>query len=312
MRTGARALRLLLPALLVPAAAGAQSTVGPAVLQNPATVRAAGLGGAGAALMGDAGAVFANPAGLALIHSVSLEAGYHGAPFDAYQASGALGIRIGQLDVGFGLQHFDFGSEPEVVPDPATGGVTGIPTGGRVAARELLASGSLIYRLGLLAFGGTVKTVDQHVADLRERGVSGDIGLAIALFDLAAFGFVVQNVSGNWNRESALSLPRLTRFGFTMNYVDPQETFRLLSTLELQWPQEASTRFVFGLEGGVVMSGVGVLIRGAYGSRPADAAVSRFTTGLSLTVGGLTVDYAYTPTVLLGGGEQRIGLRLRV
>jgi hypothetical protein len=312
VRAGARALRLLLPALLVPASAGAQSAVGPAVLQSPATVRAAGLGGAGAALMGDAGAVFANPAGLALIPSVSLEAGYHGAPFDAYQASGAVGIRIGQLDVGFGLLQFDFGSEPEVVPDPATGGVTGIPTGGRVAARELLASGSLIYRFGLLAFGGTVKTVDQRVADLRERGVSGDIGLAIALFDLAAFGFVVQNVSGNWNRESALSLPRLTRFGFTMNYVDPQETFRLLSTLELQWPQEASTRFIFGLEGGVVMSGVGVLIRGAYGSRPADAAVSRFTTGLSLTVGGLTVDYAYTPTVLLGGGEQRIGLRLRV
>jgi hypothetical protein len=33
---------------------------------------------------------------------------------------------------------------------------------------------------------------------------------------------------------------------------------------------------------------------------------------LSVTMGALTVDYAYTPTVLLGGGEQRIGLRFRV
>jgi hypothetical protein len=29
-------------------------------------------------------------------------------------------------------------------------------------------------------------------------------------------------------------------------------------------------------------------------------------------MGALTVDYAYTPTALLGGGEQRIGLRFRV
>ena len=312
MRVGARALGLLLPALLVPATAGAQATVGPQVLQNPATVRAAGLGGAGAALMGDAGAVFANPAGLALIHHLSMEAGYHGAPFDAYQASGALGIRLGQLDVGFGVQHFDFGSEPEIVPDPATGGITGIPTGGQVSAREFLASGSLIYRIGLLAFGGTIKTVDQRVVDVRERGVSGDLGVAIALFDLAAFGFAIQNVSGNWDGGSAMTLPRLTRFGFTLNFVDPQETYRLLSTIELQWPQAVSTRFIAGLEGGMVVRGVGVLARGAYGSRPADAAVSRFTTGLSVTLGGLAVDYAYTPTVLLGGGEQRIGLRLRL
>jgi hypothetical protein len=310
VRAAPGALGLLLAALAVPAPGAAQSVLGPQLLQNPATVRAAGLGGAGAALMGDAGAVFTNPAGLALIHGVAVEAGYHGAPFDAYQASGALGIRIGQLDVGVGLQHFDYGSEAELVPDPATGGVTGLPTGARVSARELLASGTLIYRLGLLAFGGTVKTVDQRVADLRARGVSGDLGIAIAFFDLAAFGFSIQNVSGNWERGSTMVLPRLTRLGFTMNYVDPQETYRLLSTVELQWPEAASTRVVLGVEGGAVVQGVGVLARGAYGSRPADAALSRFTAGLSITFGTLTVDYAYTPTALLGGGEQRIGLRL--
>jgi len=303
---------LLLPALLAPAGAAAQSLLGPQVLQNAATVRAAALGGAGAALMGDAGAVFANPAGLALVRRIALEAGYHGAPFDAYQTSGALGLRLGQLDLGVGLQHFDYGSEAELVPDPATGGVTGLPTGARIAARELLAAGSVVYRYGLLAVGGTVKAVDQHVADLRERGVSGDLGVAIALFDIAALGFAVQNVSGNWDGESALVLPRLTRFGFTMNYVDPLETFRLLSTFELQWPQAAATRVIIGVEGGMVVRGVGVLVRGAYGTRPADAALSRFTGGLSITVGALTVDYAYTPTALLGGGEQRIGLRFGV
>lgn len=312
MRAASGALALLLPALVAPAGTAAQSLLGPQVLQNPATVRSAGLAGAGAALMGDAGAVFTNPAGLALVRGLALEAGYHGAPFDAYQTSGALGIRIGQLNLGLGLQHFDYGSEPELVPDPATGGVTGLPTGASVGARELLASGSLVYRLGMLAVGGTIKTVDQHVADLRARGLSGDVGIAIAVFDLAALAFAVQNVSGNWDDESPLVLPRLTRLGFTMNYVDPLETFRLMSTLEVQWPQAAATRLIFGLEGGIVVQGVGVLVRGAYGSRPADAALSRFTGGLSITMGALTVDYAYTPTALLGGGEQRIGLRFRV
>jgi hypothetical protein len=32
--------------------------------------------------------------------------------------------------------------------------------------------------------------------------------------------------------------------------------------------------------------------------------------GLSLALGGLTVDYAYEPIDLLGDGSQRIGLRL--
>jgi len=301
---------VVVAALVGPVPTAAQSALGPQVLQNPATVRAAGLAGAGAALMGDAGAVFTNPAGLALIHALAVEAGYHGAPFDAYQASGALGLRVGQLDFGFGLQYFDYGREDELLPDPATGGVTGLPTGAQVGARELLASGTLIYRFGLLAFGGTVKTVDQRVADLRARGVSGDIGVAIAFFDLAAVGLAVQNVSGNWESGSTMAMPLLTRLGFTMNYVDPQETFRLLSTIEGQWTEGASARLILGVEGGIVVQGIGVLARGAYGSRPRDAALSQFTGGLTITFGTLSVDYAYTPTALLGGGEQRIGLRL--
>jgi hypothetical protein len=53
-------------------------------------------------------------------------------------------------------------------------------------------------------------------------------------------------------------------------------------------------------------------VRGAYGSRPQDAALSRFTGGVSLTVGTLTLDYAYTPMALLGGGSQHFGLRMRL
>ncbi len=294
-----------------PRAAGqAAGLDGPVVLRTPSSVRATGLNNAGAALMGDAAAVFANPAGLALIPHVALELGYFGGALDAYQATAALGFRFGQLNIGGGLKYFDFGTEPEVVPDPATGGVTGTPTGASVSAHELLGVGSVIYRVGLLAFGGSVKLVEQGIAGLQETGVSGDLGLAIAIFDLAAFGFAVQNVGGNWSDQSPLVFPRLTRFGFTMNYVDPQETYRLLSTLELQWPAGRSTRFVAGVEGGMVVRGVGLLGRAAYGTREAGEDLSRLTVGASFTLGRLTVDYAYEPTDLLVDGSQRIGLRL--
>lgn len=295
-----------------PVGAAAQAASGLLVLQNPASVRAAGLGGAGAALLGDAASLFANPAGLALAGHLALEASYHGAPFDAYQATGALAGQLGQLHLGAGLQYFDYGSEPEVTPDPATGGVTGLPTGASVAGREFLAAGTLTYRFGLLALGGTVKAVGQRVADLTDRGTTADLGIALAIFDLAAFGLSVQNISGNWRDDSRLVLPGLTRLGFTMNYVDPQETYRLLSTLELQWPEGAGTRVLFGVEGGLVVQGVGVLLRGAYATRPSGADLSRFVTGGSLAVGGLTVDYAFTPTALLDGGEHRVGLRWRL
>lgn len=312
MRAVPRVLGVLLPWLSVAGVAGAQSPDGPVVFQVPASVRSAGLAGAGAALLGDAGAVFTNPTGLALIRNVGVEASYHGAPFDAYQASGALGVRLGQFDFGGGLQYFAYGSEPELVPDPSTGGVTGVPTGATIAAHELLAVGSAVYRFGLLAIGGSVKTIEQRVTDVADRGTSGDLGAAIAIFDIAALGFAVQNVSGNWRTASALAMPRLTRLGFTMNYVDPLETWRLLSTLEVQWPEGTGARFLFGVEGGIVVSGVGVLVRGAYGSRPQGAALSRYSGGASLTIGQLTVDYAYTPMALLGGGEQHIGMRLRL
>jgi hypothetical protein len=297
---------------VVASAAAAQSASGLLVLQNPASVRAAGLGGAGAALLGDAASLFATPAGLALIRNVVFEASYHGAPFDAYQAVGALGVRVGQLDLGAGLQYFDYGSEPEVTPDPATGGVTGLPTGASVAGREFLAAGTLTYRFGLLAVGGTVKAVGQRVSDLTDRGTTGDLGVALAIFDLAAFGLAVQNIGGNWRDDSRIRLPGLTRLGFTMNYVDPQDAYRLLSTIELQWPEGAGTRVLLGIEGGIVVSNVGVLLRGAYATRPSGADLSRFVGGGSITNGGLTVDYAYTPMALLDGGEHRIGMRLRI
>jgi hypothetical protein len=136
------------------------------------------------------------------------------------------------------------------------------------------------------------------------------MGLAIAFFDIMAIGFAVQNVSGNWSSGSTLVMPRLTRFGFTMNYVDPQGSFRLLSTMEWQWPDGRQNRFVIGGEGGIVLKGVGVVGRLGYGGGEQGATRAAVTYGASFELGAIDVDFAYDANDLLAEPSRRIGVRM--
>ncbi len=264
-----------------------------------ATVRSAGMHGAGAALVGTAGSVFTNPAGLATIRRVAIEGGYHSAPFDRTVTTAALAWRVRQFHLGFGLQQFDLGATP----------VTGMPAGPAADASELLGVGSVVYRFGLIALGVTGRYAAQDLVTERHTGVSADLGMAIAIFDIMALGFAVQNVGGNW-QESSLTMARLTRTGFTMNYVDPQGTMRLMSTIELQWPQGRSTRLVLGGEGGVVVGGVGIVGRLAHRSGKAPSDGAAFTYGATLQLGSVNLDFAYEPNDLVDDPSRRIGLRV--
>ncbi len=274
------------------------------VLHLPATLRTAGFNGAGVALVGNAGAVFYNPAGLATIRHMAVEGALQTGPFSGEHSTAAIAWRLRQFDLGFGLSYFDYDESPG-----AGGGFT-TPLGTPVDAREFLAVGSLVYRFGLIAVGGSGKWVKRDVDGVPETGVTGDLGLAIAIFDIMAIAFGVQNVGGNWSSTSTLQMPRLTRFGFTMNYVDPQGSFRLLSTMEWQWPAGRKSRFVLGGEGGIVLSGVGVVGRLGYGTRPEPTARAGVTYGGTLELGALDIDFAYDPNDLLNDPARRIGMRL--
>ncbi len=278
----------------------AQTSTGhvPVVLQVPASARFAGLNGAGAALVGHAGTVFTNPAGLATISHVAVEGSYQSAPLDQYIAAAALGWRLRQFDLGVGVQYYDLGSASTSVP-------------GTTQDNEVMGVGSLVYRFGLIALGMSGKYVRQTIGGSMTEGAGVDAGLAIAVFDIMALGFAVQNIGGNLQSGSLIPMQRLSRFGFTMNYVDPQETFRLLSTLEVQWPAGQSNRFVFGVESGVVVSGVGIVGRVGYGSRPSIGTDRKtFTFGATVELSRLKVDYAYEPYGLADDRTQRIGVRL--
>jgi hypothetical protein len=151
----------------------------------------------------------------------------------------------------------------------------------------------------------------RSIDSVHVRGFSGDAGLALAVFDIMALAFSVQNIGGNWKEGSTLPLPRLTRLGFTMNYVDPQESFRLLSTVEVQWPDGYSARLVVGAEAGVVIKGVGVSGRVGYGGEPPGLPnASKASFGGTVALGVFDFDYAYRARDLLDERAHHFGLRL--
>jgi hypothetical protein len=273
----------------------------------PATTRAAGLGGAGAALVGDAGAMFANPAGIATIRHLAIEGSYE--PYLAGSAvtTAALALRVSRFTWGFGAQALDYGSEPEIVPDPATGGRRGMATGASFHPYEALATSSLVYRRGFVAVGVTAKYNRQQIGTEVSDAWAGDAGLALAVFDIMAVGVSVQNLGGDLG--GGALLPRRTRAGLTLNYTDPQGTYRLLTTIEGQWTRNRSAVLVQGIEGGIVTGGVGLVARAGYASRATVTDASRFTFGGGIVLGRLGLDYAFQAYDVLGGGTHRVGVR---
>lgn len=272
------------------------------LVQLPTSVRSVGLNGAGVAILGDAAGVFASPTALATLRHAGLEAAYRAAPGEAFIMSAALGWRMRQFDLGVGGRLLDFGTNP----DQYLGG--GVSTG--TSAREVLGTASLVYRFGIIALGATGKYTRRTVGDVWTGGVSGDAGLAFAFFDIMAIAFAVQNIGGNWRDTSSLVMPRLTRLGFTMNYVDPQESFRLMSTFEMMWRAGESARGVLGLEAGAVLKGaLGIIGRGGWSGRPDVLSESEFTFGGTVQVGTLMLDYAYRDQDLLGEAGHYFGAR---
>jgi hypothetical protein len=251
--------------------------------------------------------MFANPAGIATIRHLSLEGSYEPYLAGSALSTAALALRVQRWTWGVGAQTLDFGSEPEIVPDPATGGRRGMNTGASFHPYEALATTSFVYRRGFAAIGVTGKYDRQQIGAQVSDAWAGDVGMALAVFDIMAVGVSVQNLGGDLGNGALLA--RRTRAGLTLNYTDPQGTFRLLTTLEGQWTRDRSAVLVQGIEGGVVTSGVGLVGRIGYATRPAVTDASHFSFGGGVVLGRLAMDYAFQAYDALGGGTHRVGLR---
>jgi len=263
------------------------------VTDLPSSTSSAAMAGAGVALVGDAGSVFINPSGMAIIKVLSLEAAYspmgHGA--EVWQGAGAF--RLGQFNLGAGAAYLR-------MPDTS------------VYADNVTWLGAADYRFGLLALGAAgryVSVTDRN--GVVNRSFTTDAGFTIAVFDIMALAVAVQNIGNERLSGLGVTLPTSTHLGYTLNFVDPQGSARLLATIEWVWTEGASNRFLVGVEGGgVLKGGVGIVGRVGYGPVPSVPDNERWTFGAGLVLGRLGLDYAYQAETAFGSSVHAFGLRL--
>lgn len=281
------------------------------LLVEPATTRAEALAGAGVAVVGDEGSVFVNPAGMAPIRRTTLGGSAALGPGDTRFAAAAAVLRIGRFDFGVGAMARDWGDTITITaPGPGT-----------IAAEDLqswagLGAVAAAYRRGLLSVGATAKALREHVADSAGEywdavAVTGDVGLAVTVFDIMALGAVMQNLAGTFVEDSvgALALPRTIRVGYALNMIDPQGEMRLLLTTEWIRPQGGDSWWALGAEGGMVRSGVGAVVRAGYAAGRAGADRRAPSFGAGLVLGPLRVDYAWQGWNGGARTSHRIGAR---
>jgi hypothetical protein len=265
----------------------------PVVTDLPPSTRSAAMAGAGVALVGDAGSVFINPSGLATIKVLSLEAAYSPMARGAQLWQGAGAFRLGQFNLGGGAAYFQ-------TPDTS------------IYADNVTWVGAADYRFGLLSLGAAGRYVSvTDRSGVVNRTFTTDAGFTIAVFDIMALAVAVQNIGEKTISGLGVALPTATHLGYTLNFVDPQGTSRLLATVEWVWTEGAKNRFLVGVEGGgVLKGGVGIVGRVGYGPSPLAPDSKRWTVGGGLVLGRLGLDYAYQAQTALGQAVHSFGLRL--
>jgi hypothetical protein len=297
LRTSRRLAAALLQ-LSVPAAVVAQGSAGPArltpvILGFPSSVQAAGLAGAGVALPGYAGALFVNPAGLAPIRVLSLEAGFSRRPDHSTYAMVAAATRVGRFNLGFGGRYLRFSADSSIYDN-------------------LSWVGAVVYRHGGIAFGASTKYISvEQRAGPTSRALTGDLAVQIAFFDIAALALSAQNLAQSRLSGETLALPEALHVGFSLNLLDTYSNGRLLATVESVWSAGERGRTMFGLEAGLAVSGIGVLGRIGSGRQPGlvGGLLSHTTFGGSVLLGRARLDYAFQHRSTLGRNVHLFGAR---
>ena len=283
-------------AVAAPLQAQAPGAIGGALLEMPLTPRQVAFQGAYAAVVGTEGSVFINPAGMAAVHRLGIGASTERSRKGSRLWQSAMALRVGRFDLGLGAVFLDQPGD---------------------SADQGLAVGALAYRRGMFSLGMNAKYLNEHLhitgptaVPGGAEGITGDLGIAIALFDIMALGYTMQNFTGRLTTDGVpVLLPRISRFGISLNIVDPQGVPRLLVTTDLVAARGHESYWAFGFEGGAVKRGVGFLGRFgvAAGREPSDR--QGVSAGAELVLHSLRVEYAWQGYHSAGPATHRIGIR---
>jgi hypothetical protein len=297
------------------AAQGAGAT-GFEVLQMPAGGRAAGLAGAYVALGGDADAIFYNPAGIALLgQAAALSFQRHVMDINLGSAAGA--VAVGPVVIGAGLVFLDGGEVPEIVPDERFGGQRGRATGATVSARESAARLGVAAPImdGRLHVGAAAGLAMSELAGISRSAPLLDLGVRGRVLPELVLGASLRNLGGSATGDGAdgIGIPSEGRFGAAYTWRRPDDVGVNLTGDALYRFREESTVFLAGVEAGLVprlATDIGAVLRVGYIGDPHLPAANAVQIGAGVSVGPISIDYAYQNLEHFGSAH-RLGLRWR-
>jgi long-subunit fatty acid transport protein len=283
-------------------------TAGALFLKVGMNVRGVGMGEASTAVAGDAASAFSNPAGLAglterqavvsdveWLADIRLIGGAYAFP---YGSDGAAAISLISVD---------YGEIPMVREQEAD------VIAGTFSPRDLAAGLSYARRLtDRLAVGGSLKYIEQSIAEYHSRGVAFDFGtiyytgfksLRLAMLtnnfgpDMSFDGSYVDRyyIGTAYVEQSKLfggyDLPLNFRFGMAYDF-NLSETSRLTAALEGTHPNDYSERIHLGAEYSWDET---VFLRGGYITNAEEQSYSAGCGfNLKTSLGSARIDYAYT------------------
>ncbi len=292
---------LFLAATLGPrsADAGSPGDAGATFLRLGFGARSAAMGGAAAAVSGDATAIYWNPAAMAPLQGTSMVLSHNEWIQSVHLEQAAV---VHETDYGtFGLAFTGLGMDDlerrEDVP-------TAVPLG-RFGAYDLsFALGYARYVLPNVAVGLSVKSIYQRIDDLDALGVALDIGLYhVSRIRGVTFAAVATNVGPPMKFDvQEFALPRAIRVGAAWRDDLPWRGTHARATFDLSFPNDGDPRTHVGLE---LDWRRRVFLRGGYRGGY-DTMGPSF--GLGVVQGELGFDYAFVPLDDDLGDSHRVSL----
>lgn len=311
--------RLLLAAAIwavfatAPAAAQGVGSAGAEILQITAGTRAAALGGAYTAVIGDPDAVFYNPASVAWLRQ-GAALGYQAYVEDVSLGSLSGAMDAGPLAVGGGLLFLDAGTIPEVVPDPAYGGERGRETGEEVGASEAAArvAAALTFAGGRAAAGAAIGVVTSDMAGVSRTAAFVDAGAQLRVRDDLALGLALRHLGAGLSNDAYgdAPLPAQARLGATYHRA-VGSAYSAQAFADAAWGVEEETLgLAVGLEAGLqpTARGVSAALRAGATLGEGEDHLGRIRFGGGVSLGTLSLDYALQIFDYLGT-IHRVGLR---
>jgi hypothetical protein len=279
-------------------------------LSIPIGARGSGLGGAFTAVANDAGAIFWNPAGLALAEGNRIFLNRTQWIADISVNAGALSFNTGRWGIlAVSFEQVDWGTLHGTKRDPSPTGSGYVETGG-FSPEDWAVGMGYAYRVSdKFMFGGHLRYVHENLGSAFEgsfdapKTFTGEMNLAA--FDLGTLYYTgfrdlrlamsLQNFSQEDKyRAESFPLPLTFKFGAVMDILSlamKQPDHTLTLALDALHPRDYSERLHFGTEYGFRNA---VFLRAGYKTNYNEEDLS-LGAGLKLKISGMAagIDYAY-------------------